>query len=294
MTLRTRETLWIEHVNSHPNNDNIPAMLACQPRAIQVMPSKFNDFIFKHNALDSVGLMVVTRAWVWKDEFRPDKTAEGYIGGLRHELKGGFDEACKEAHKRGKRIAAIITNEQHPETLEGWTAFGDWSADILDALAEIPGAWGIVGNSAMGTITQERFSAFMTPKLVAALKAGKGAFGIHEYGHILTAALTRYYAQSGLFSGRAGMLLHLARQRDTRAAMHVRDLAWHALSYGGGLAFPGENLLRMSMDLGTGTAGVLLALGAALHDDPVHLPFLTAPKPPARALAGTATHATRR
>ncbi|GAB2801194.1 class III lanthionine synthetase LanKC [Actinoallomurus bryophytorum] len=111
---------------------------------------------------------------------------------------------------------------------------------------------------------------------------------------IRTAALTRYYAQSGLFSGRAGMLLHLARQRDPRTAMHVRDMAWHALSYGGGLAFPGENLLRMSMDLGTGTAGVLLALGAALHDGPVHLPFLAAPELPARSLAGTATHSARR
>src|SRR5260370_42239540 len=79
------------------------------------------------------------------------------------------------------------------------------------------------------------------------------------------------------------------RQRDPRTAMHVRDMAWHALSYGGGLAFPGENLLRMSMDLGTGTAGVLLALGAARHDDPVHLPFLAAPELPARPLAGTAT-----
>jgi hypothetical protein len=110
---------------------------------------------------------------------------------------------------------------------------------------------------------------------------------------IRTASLTRYYAQSTLFSGRAGMLLHLARQHDTRAAIHVRDMAWHALSYGGGLAFPGENLLRMSMDLGTGTAGVLLALGAALHDRPVHLPFLAAPEQPARSLAGTTTSSTR-
>jgi hypothetical protein len=106
---------------------------------------------------------------------------------------------------------------------------------------------------------------------------------------IRTAALTRYYAQPGLFSGRAGMLLHLARQGDTRTATHVRDMAWHALSYGGGLAFPGENLLRLSMDLGTGTAGVLLALGAALHDSPVHLPFLTAPERPARTLVGSGT-----
>ncbi|MCO5989206.1 class III lanthionine synthetase LanKC [Actinoallomurus spadix] len=100
------------------------------------------------------------------------------------------------------------------------------------------------------------------------------------------AARSVYYAQAGLFSGRAGMLLHLARLGDPRAAAHIRDLAWHAVPYQGGLAFIGENLLRLSMDLGTGTAGVLLALGAALHDRPVHLPFLAAPEQPARTLAG--------
>jgi len=52
-------------------------------------------------------------------------------------------------------------------------------------------------------------------------------------------------------------------------------LAWHALPYAGGVAFPGTGLLRLSMDLATGTAGVLLALGAALHDQSVHLPLLT-------------------
>jgi hypothetical protein len=33
-------------------------------------------------------------------------------------------------------------------------------------------------------------------------------------------------------------------------------------------------LLRLSMDLFTGTAGVMLAAGAALNEHPVHLPFL--------------------
>jgi hypothetical protein len=33
------------------------------------------------------------------------------------------------------------------------------------------------------------------------------------------------------------------------------------------------------MDLATGTAGVLLALGAALHEEPVHLPFLGPVRP---------------
>jgi len=98
---------------------------------------------------------------------------------------------------------------------------------------------------------------------------------------IRTAASLRFYIEPGLFWGRAGMILHLSRSArawgsgiDPVAADHVRRLAWHALSHRGHMAFPGEQLLRLSMDLATGTAGVLLALGAALHEDPVHLPFL--------------------
>ena len=59
-------------------------------------------------------------------------------------------------------------------------------------------------------------------------------------------------------------------------AAHIRRLRWHALTYEGHLTFPGDQLLRLSMDLATGTAGVLLALGAALLDEPVSLPFLLA------------------
>jgi hypothetical protein len=55
------------------------------------------------------------------------------------------------------------------------------------------------------------------------------------------------------------------------------------MSFESELAFPGEELLRMSMDLSTGTAGILLALGAALHDEPVGLPFLTVTEPAAQA-----------
>ncbi|MFG2015862.1 class III lanthionine synthetase LanKC [Actinomadura geliboluensis] len=108
---------------------------------------------------------------------------------------------------------------------------------------------------------------------------------------VRVAAMSRYYAQPSLFSGRAGMLLYLARhdRDDPRVAGHVRDLAWHALPYGGGLAMPGEHMYRLSMDLATGTAGVLLALGAALHAPPAGLPFLgTAHRP----LAGTPAVAT--
>ncbi|MBA3524531.1 MAG: lanthionine synthetase C family protein, partial [Geodermatophilaceae bacterium] len=107
---------------------------------------------------------------------------------------------------------------------------------------------------------------------------------------IRVAASSDFYIEPGLFSGRAGMILHLGRPPEDAAAGtpaprrttadlvsgHVRRLGWHAVAYRGHLAFPGEQLLRLSMDLATGTAGVLLALGAAWHDEPVELP-LTGP-----------------
>jgi tRNA A-37 threonylcarbamoyl transferase component Bud32 len=99
---------------------------------------------------------------------------------------------------------------------------------------------------------------------------------------IRRAAEVQFYNQPGLFYGRAGMILYLSRThppgtaaaRDPVVAAQVRRLAWHALSYQSQLAFPGEQLMRLSMDLSSGNAGVMLALGAALHDEPVHLPFL--------------------
>ncbi len=98
---------------------------------------------------------------------------------------------------------------------------------------------------------------------------------------IRRAAQAQFYIEPGLFHGRAGMILYLSRSHppgrgmdDRVVAAHIRRLAWHAVPYEGHTAFPGQELLRLSMDLGTGTAGVLLAVGAALHDAPVHLPFL--------------------
>jgi hypothetical protein len=99
-------------------------------------------------------------------------------------------------------------------------------------------------------------------------------------GGIRTAASSAYYAQPGLLRGRAGMMLYLARgqaggqaARDPRVAAHVRRLEWHAIGYRGGIAFPGETLFRLSMDLATGTAGVLLGLAAALSPGGGSLPF---------------------
>ncbi|HYN92344.1 MAG TPA: class III lanthionine synthetase LanKC [Pilimelia sp.] len=100
-----------------------------------------------------------------------------------------------------------------------------------------------------------------------------------------------YYVQSGLFTGRSGMLaalgMGLPGADPDRVAGHVRRLSWHAMPYGGGLTFSGDQLLRLSMDLATGAAGVLLALGTVLHDGPVSLPFLPQPADPAAAPAAS-------
>ncbi len=117
----------------------------------------------------------------------------------------------------------------------------------------------------------------------------------HREDEVFTAALSaiqlttqsHYYVQSGLFSGWSGMVACLGMgmrpavacaRPHHEVAEQIRRLSWHALPYGGGLAFPGNQLLRLSMDFATGTAGVLFALGTALHDRPVFLPFFDNPR----------------
>ncbi|MFH8569488.1 class III lanthionine synthetase LanKC [Streptomyces sp. NPDC017993] len=106
-------------------------------------------------------------------------------------------------------------------------------------------------------------------------------------GEIVRAAQAKFYAQPGLFRGAAGMVLHLSRTTAGGPGTHAADLrrqiaslSWGAVPYQGHLAFAGEQMMRLSMDLSTGTAGCLLALGSALHDKPVHLPFLPPPPRP--------------
>ncbi|MCC3779995.1 lanthionine synthetase C family protein, partial [Streptomyces sp. UNOB3_S3] len=78
---------------------------------------------------------------------------------------------------------------------------------------------------------------------------------------------TELLLSSGLFEGHAGLLyalVHLGGPADARAAQ-LRGLGLHAVRFQGRLAFPMDGLLRLSMDLATGTAGVLLAVHAALR-----------------------------
>jgi hypothetical protein len=100
---------------------------------------------------------------------------------------------------------------------------------------------------------------------------------------ICRAARAHFFVEPGLFYGRAGMILYLAQrarrsqadseQSHASVAAHIRRLTWHALEHEGALAFPGDQLLRLSMDFATGNAGILLALAAALHETTPTLPF---------------------
>lgn len=119
-------------------------------------------------------------------------------------------------------------------------------------------------------------------------RPGHGGFARAREG-ILPAARMRYYAQPGLFQGRAGMLLHLSRTTTPGAteadrAAQLDGLGWYAMAYRGALAFPGDQMMRLSMDLATGTAGCLLAVGAAAAvrggEAPPGLPFLPPPPVP--------------
>ncbi|MCC5578514.1 class III lanthionine synthetase LanKC [Microtetraspora sp. AC03309] len=89
------------------------------------------------------------------------------------------------------------------------------------------------------------------------------------------AVFTRHPA---LLMGRAGTIatLHLLGLPEDRSVIHehVRRLSWHALSYQGHLAFPGNQLMRLSMDLETGSAGVLVALGVAFGQSASIIPAL--------------------
>nr|AHB63593.1 LabKC [Actinoplanes sp. NAI112] len=106
-------------------------------------------------------------------------------------------------------------------------------------------------------------------------------------------AAYEYYVQPTLHFGRAGIVTYLAHRRatgtgpgadlDHRIARLLATLPDQAVPSHGHIAFPGNQSLRLSMDVATGTAGVLLAVHTALHGGP-GLPFLrTAPSSPATA-----------
>lgn len=84
--------------------------------------------------------------------------------------------------------------------------------------------------------------------------------------------------QPGLFQGRAGLIALLAdsqKESDrTYGYEQAHRLGWHACNRAGNLMFPGRGLARYSLDLATGTAGILITLQTLEDKGPLGLPFL--------------------
>ncbi|GAA3014381.1 class III lanthionine synthetase LanKC [Streptosporangium longisporum] len=95
---------------------------------------------------------------------------------------------------------------------------------------------------------------------------------------LLRACRTRVALQCDLFRGTAGHVAALARGgADDEEALdrRLREMCRHAVSFRGHLAFPGTNGFRLSMDLATGGAGVLLAMSQAAGTGTSFLPFFS-------------------
>jgi hypothetical protein len=97
---------------------------------------------------------------------------------------------------------------------------------------------------------------------------------------LVRACSTEFVLEPNLFRGRGGLLATVSRvgasgggEPPRILARHLRRLALHAIPYRGHVAFPGYRLLRLSMDLASGTAGILLAVHAATAKRAGFLPF---------------------
>ncbi|GAA2215931.1 class III lanthionine synthetase LanKC [Nonomuraea monospora] len=122
-----------------------------------------------------------------------------------------------------------------------------------------------LGGAGVAMVLRLLIEHYPDPELLEVLDDLRRALG----DHVVTGA--------GLFAGRAGVMLALARLGERpdspRLARHLKHLAWHAVPRDGRVAFIGEQALRLSADLATGSAGVLLGLHTALGGG-TGLPFL--------------------
>lgn len=145
----------------------------------------------------------------------------------------------------------------------GWRPDGDrpdeapWRAPLI-----------AFGSGGLGMVLHELLRHHHDPELAAALEAFRRAAG------------QRFMLHSGLYHGRAGVTLALHHMRDGSQGtahsvrQHLAGLGWHVVPRDGGPLFLGDHNLRLSTDLATGSAGVLLALDSVLGTTGTGLPFL--------------------
>ncbi|SHF00694.1 class III lanthionine synthetase LanKC [Streptoalloteichus hindustanus] len=187
---------------------------------------------------------------------------------------------------------------------DGWIDAADRAMewDLRECVERSDGSWQVRDGSQRTLPYLEVGSAGVALALAELTAVAPHAPSAQRLDGVLRACRGEYVAQPGLFLGRAGLVAALVSAGHCRgdaadAALvrrHLRQLGWWALPHPArsapaetaaetratGLAFPGNQLLRLSMDVATGNAGVLLAIAHAV-DGTAPLPFLSAGSLPA-------------
>ncbi|MCP2258552.1 Lanthionine synthetase C-like protein [Streptoalloteichus tenebrarius] len=210
---------------------------------------------------------------------------------------------------------------------EGWIDAADRALawDLRECVERDDGSWQVRDGTLRTLPYLEVGSAGVALVLAELAAVAPHAPSVERLEGLLLACRSGFVAQPGLFLGRAGLVAALvaaarlggAADDERLVLRHLRQLGWWAMPYpavheeagpsssdrvteprwtpGRGLAFPGNQLLRLSMDVATGNAGVLLAVAHAV-DGTAPLPFLSAvppalgrrlPDQPAPTLVGT-------
>ncbi|MFJ4503646.1 class III lanthionine synthetase LanKC [Streptomyces sp. NPDC088864] len=169
------------------------------------------------------------------------------------------------------------------EALRADLAESGWAAD---AEARTPhGQWSapvIAGGAGMALVADRVLAHVPDPELALFREVSRERLAIPFFGH------------AGVFTGRAGAVLAQHALAATRPGAgpgrdlspHLAGLGLHAVPYGESPAFLGEQCLRLSTDLATGAAGVLLAVETVLTGGSTGLPFLAGPGDPGASAAG--------
>jgi hypothetical protein len=238
-------------------------------------------------SLWSIVLNMADRLVEEVDGYRPDAAAGPLPAGLMNGMSGPALLFIRLYEETGDQVLLDAATHALRYDLDRCVAGPDGSLQYDDVWRILP--YVDLGSAGIGLVLQELARHRVDEEFLAARN------------RIRLAASPEMVIQSGLFAGRAGLMVYLARERDSLAAAecdealrtHLRNLSWHGIGYGGGLAFPGNGLVRLSMDYATGTAGVLLATHAAHCGargvvpflDPYQEPSIPESPAPARSLA---------
>ncbi|MDI5974606.1 class III lanthionine synthetase LanKC [Amycolatopsis magusensis] len=274
-------------------------------------------YVLDHLGYHEEAAVLLKTSMPWEDHNDRPGIGSGLAGiGLTHlHLGAQHDDEARIAHAAavGRRLVTLLsqTNTQVSAGFEdGWSG----AALLFARLYEVTGApsWlehadralrrdlaGCVPVPGDALQVKDAETGALLPYLAAgsagvALAAAElathhpDAPAVARLPELVRGCESDFTVHPGLLRGRAGLILTLAsagRGTDAALARHLSGLGLHAVTRDGTTCFPGHQLLRLSADLATGSAGILLALHAALGDAPVTaLPF---PPRHARVPAGT-------